>query len=234
MKAQDLVEDRGDVSRALFDRIAPRYDLTNRVLSFGQDERWRRRLVKALPARAGLRVLDVATGTGDLAFAMSRDPRVDEVVGVDLSEQMLAVARDKAPDNARITFATGDAMDLGYTAAFDAVTIAFGIRNVSSPIVALRSMKQALRPAGRVLVLEFGEVYAPVRPLYNLYRRHILPVVGGALTREREAYRYLDETIAQFPSGEAFAEKLTEAGFVDPRVVDLALGGVRLYVGDVA
>jgi len=235
IQALALVEDRTEVSRTLFDRIAPRYDITTRVLSFGMDEGWRRRLVSNLPARNDMSILDVATGTGDLAFALARSPKVKNVVGVDLSEQMLSIARDKSGAKGRasnVAFETGDAMDLGYDNAFDAVTISFGIRNVISPVDSLRSMKKALKPGGRVLVLEFGQINALMRPFYDFYRKRVLPRIGAFLTKEREAYRYLDVTIAEFPSGDAFLALMRDAGLVDVKCIGLAFGGVRLYVGD--
>jgi demethylmenaquinone methyltransferase/2-methoxy-6-polyprenyl-1,4-benzoquinol methylase len=223
---------------AMFDRIAPRYDLLNRVLSFGLDESWRRAVVGALPDGDGLSVLDVATGTGDLARALLRAPHVKRVVGVDISAEMLACAHDKLADAVRVgklVLMQADARELSPVqqhAPFDAATIAFGIRNVADPVAGLRAMRGALKPGGRILVLEFAEPTLPLfAPLYRIYRRFILPGIGGLFSGDREAYQYLDRTIATFPSGERFADLLREAGFVDVQHHTLTLGTVALYQG---
>jgi demethylmenaquinone methyltransferase/2-methoxy-6-polyprenyl-1,4-benzoquinol methylase len=219
----------------MFDRIAHRYDLLNRVLSGGLDTRWRAKVRAALPARPGLRVLDVATGTGDLLIELAGDPRVDEVVGVDIAEEMLAVGRGKLArrgvENARMV--TGDAQALeAYAGGFDVVTIAFGIRNVPDTDLGLAQMRAALKPGGVALILEFSEPEGPVfGPVYRGYRRHLLPRVGGMLSGDTSAYRYLDETIGTFPSGEAFLERMRRAGFDDVGVEPLTFGSVSLYRG---
>lgn len=143
----------------MFDRIAPRYDLLNRLLSMGLDIRWRQRVLKALPEGEHLRVLDVATGTADLALALARLGRVEHVTGVDISEEMLACGRPKVERLGladKVVLERGDALDLQRFSGFDVATIAFGIRNVLDVEAALRQMAGALRPGGRVLVLEFS------------------------------------------------------------------------------
>lgn len=221
---------------AMFDRIAPRYDLLNRVLSMGMDVGWRRAVRRALPGGEQLRVLDVATGTGDLLLELAREPRVVELLGVDISEEMLAVGRpklDRLPEGTTASLVVGDALDLAaHRRQFDAVSIAFGIRNVLDVDRALREMAGALRPGGRVLVLEFSEPEGPLfAPLYRTYRKHLLPRVGGLVSGDTDAYRYLDETIASFPSGEAFLEKMRRAGLRSVEQQPLAMGAVSLYVG---
>lgn len=224
---------------AMFDGIAHRYDVANRVLSMGLDIGWRDRLKSHLPAtgRDGrpLRVLDVATGTADLAIALARDPRVGDVVGVDVSTGMLAHGQakvQKAGLTAQVTLDVGDARVLAGLADFDVVTISFGIRNVPDTLRGLTAMKQALAPGGVLLVLEFAEPTMPVfAPAYRAYRRHVLPVVGGVIAGDRSAYRYLDDTIATFPSGHAFVGLLREAGFVDAAFEPLTFGAVHLYRG---
>jgi demethylmenaquinone methyltransferase/2-methoxy-6-polyprenyl-1,4-benzoquinol methylase len=221
---------------AMFDRIAPRYDFLNRVLSMGMDVGWRRAVRRALPEGAPLRVLDVATGTADLLLELAREPRVTELLGVDISEEMLAVGRtklDRLPEGTSGELRTGDALDLAaYRGQFDAVSIAFGIRNVLDVDKALREMTGTLRPGGRVLVLEFSEPEGPLfAPLYRTYRKHLLPRVGGLVSGDTDAYRYLDETIASFPSGEAFLDKMRAAGLIDVEQQPLAFGAVSLYLG---
>jgi demethylmenaquinone methyltransferase/2-methoxy-6-polyprenyl-1,4-benzoquinol methylase len=222
----------------MFDRIADRYDLANRVLSGGLDVLWRRRLVAQLPARDGLRVLDVATGTADLALALADDPRVAHVTGVDISAGMLARGREKvsaAGLDTQITLARGDAQMLdavdGY-GAFDIVTIAFGIRNVADVGRGLASMAGALAPGGTLLCLEFAEPDAPLLgDVYRAYRRHVLPRVGAAIAGNAAAYRYLDDTIATFPHGESFCELLRAAGLKDVSFATLTFGAVQLTWG---
>ncbi len=222
---------------AMFDGIAPRYDLANRVLSVGLDLGWRSRLMKRLPAegRGGrkLRLLDVATGTADLAVAAGRDLRVGEVVGVDVSAGMLsygALKVARAGLEGRVTLAQGDARTLEGCEDFDAVTISFGIRNVPDTAAGLASMYRALAPGGTLLVLEFAEPTMPVfAPSYRFYRRHVLPRVGGWVAGDPSAYRYLDDTIATFPSGEEFVGLMRAAGFAEAAFEPLTLGTVHLY-----
>ena len=222
---------------AMFDGIAHRYDVANRVLSLGLDVGWRQRLLARLPdsGRGGrrLRVLDVATGTADVALAVARDPRVEHVVGVDVSVGMLAHGATKvhaAGFDDRITLCAGDARDLADHTDNDVVTISFGIRNVPDTAQALASMGRSLAAGGTLLILEFAEPTLPVfAPAYRFYRRHLLPVVGGTIAGDRAAYRYLDDTIATFPSGADFVRLLTEAGFDDAAFESLTLGSVHLY-----
>jgi demethylmenaquinone methyltransferase/2-methoxy-6-polyprenyl-1,4-benzoquinol methylase len=221
----------------MFDGIAHRYDLANRILSLGLDVGWRKRLMGLLPSagRGGrkLRLLDVATGTADLAIAAGRDVRVGEVVGVDVSAGMLSHGAQKvarAGLGPRITLAPGDARSLEGRTDFDVVTISFGIRNVPDTTAGLAAMYRALAPGGVLLVLEFAEPRAPLfGALYRFYRRHLLPRIGGLLTGDPSAYRYLDDTIATFPSGDEFVALLRAAGFADAAFEPLTLGSVHLY-----
>lgn len=224
---------------AMFDGIAHRYDVANRVLSMGLDVGWRARLKRHLPdaGRDGrkLRVLDVATGTADLAIALAKDGRVGEVVGVDVSAGMLshgAAKVERAGLGGQVSLSLGDARVLEGQADFDVVTISFGIRNVPDTLQGLRAMHRALAPGGVLLVLEFAEPTTPVfAPAYRVYRRHVLPVIGGMIAGDASAYRYLDDTIATFPHGEAFVALMREAGFVDAAFEPLTLGSVQLYRG---
>jgi demethylmenaquinone methyltransferase/2-methoxy-6-polyprenyl-1,4-benzoquinol methylase len=223
----------------MFDGIAHRYDVANRVLSMGLDVGWRARLKRHLPdtGRDGrkLRVLDVATGTADLAIELAKDRRVGKVVGVDVSAGMLshgAAKVERAGLGERVFLSLGDARVLEGQEDFDVVTISFGIRNVPDTLQGLRAMHQALAPGGVLLVLEFAEPTTPVfAPAYRVYRRHVLPVIGGMIAGDTSAYRYLDDTIATFPNGEAFVALMREAGFVDAAFEPLTLGSVHLYRG---
>jgi demethylmenaquinone methyltransferase / 2-methoxy-6-polyprenyl-1,4-benzoquinol methylase len=205
-----------------FDAIAPRYDLTNRVISLGVDRRWRRLAVRQLQGLPpGARVLDLACGTCDMAREIVRQRRADRVVGADLSRAMLALAARKRPG--RSGRAPGAVIDLVNAPAealpfkdgsFDAVTIAFGIRNVPDFPLGLREMRRVLRCGGRAVILEFA---APPRRLlwrmYNYYFFHVLPRIGGLLTGREAAYRYLTRSVAGFPEAGDFREAMREAGF---------------------
>lgn len=224
----------------MFDRIAPRYDLLNRVLSGGRDVAWRRELARWLPEREPLRLLDVATGTADqILMLMDQSTRIATATGVDLAEKMLDVGREKIRQQGRqdrVTLKTGDALAIPEAdATYDVCTISFGIRNVIDVPAGLREMRRVLKPGGRALVLEFSQPTARgFRALYFFYLRHVLPVLGGWFSGDRDAYRYLNVTIETFPSGEAFCALMREAGFVNVRAVPLTLGIASIYIGDVA
>jgi len=220
----------------MFDRIAPRYDLLNRLLSFRRDVAWRKALVRALPSRDQLRVLDLATGTADVLLSLSA-PRnkIRRGTGLDKSAGMIARARPKivgAP--APLDLVRGDACGLGFRdASFDAVTIAFGIRNVPDVPAALREMRRVLRPGGRALILEFSlPANVLIRNGYLMYFRHVLPRVGGIVSGDAQAYRYLNESVESFPYGEAFLNLMRDAGLRDTKAMPLSFGIATLYMGD--
>lgn len=191
---------------ALFNQIAPRYDLLNRLLSFGQDQLWRKRVIEFLPEGSDLRVLDLATGTADLALTMVRNSRqVTHVVGVDMAVEMLKIGQDKiekAGFDACIQLQAGDAHHLGFAdQSFDVVTVAFGLRNMPGKERALAEMMRVLRPGGRLIILEFSmPKNLIIRWFYLLYFRHILPRVGGLISGDSQAYRYLNESVESFSS----------------------------------
>lgn len=222
----------------MFDRIAPRYDLLNRLLSGRRDVAWRRRLAACLPAGEALRLLDLATGTGDqILHLLDAGAALGPAVGMDMSEGMLAQGREKVARrglSSRITLRMGDATDIPSPAdAFDAVTITFGIRNVGDVPRALSEMHRVLRPGGRALVLEFSLPGNPVvRAGYTLYLRHLLPLFGGLLSGDAAAYRYLNRTIEAFPYGEAFCALMRDAGFTAVSALPLTFGVATLYRGD--
>ncbi len=222
----------------MFDRIAPRYDLLNRMLSFRQDVAWRNRMARYLPPGDQLRLLDVATGTADQIFSLiRREPRITAAVGVDMSEGMLEVGREKVRQRGltdRIRLRTGDATTIPEPGGiYDAVTISFGIRNVMDVVQALGEMRRVLRPGGRVLVLEFSlPGWAPFRAAYLFYLRHILPILGGILSGDREAYRYLNLTVETFPYGGAFCDLMRKAGLVNVAHHPLTFGIATIYQGD--
>ena len=221
----------------MFDAIAPRYDLLNTVLSGGLDRYWRHRAIGSLGLTGTETVLDVCTGTGDVALAAARPGRARRVLGVDFAGAMLSRAIEKARHGkpaARMQFVQGDAMSLpASTGTADGVTIAFGIRNVTVPETACAELYRTLKPGGRLAILEFGLPVVPaVRPLYLWYFKHILPRIGRAVSRHDAAYSYLPASVGAFPWGEAFAEMLRRAGFRNVRSRPLTLGIVYLYTGE--
>ncbi len=231
--------------RRMFDAISPRYDLLNHLLSAGIDRRWRAstatRLGAAATGRAGapVRILDVCTGTGDLAFSLLESPPAGaprQVVGVDFSRPMLARARDKARRrglNGSFRLGATDALRLPFRGdAFDAVTIAFGLRNLVDTDGGLREMVRVLRPGGWLFVLEFGNPRLPgIRQAYGLYFRHVLPAIGGAVSGDDDAYHYLPRTVAAFPDREQLAARMEGAGLERVAFKPLTFGIAVRYEG---
>jgi len=231
------LSEKGRNIRAMFDAIAPRYDLLNRLLSLGIDRRWRTRAVSRLAIPPQGRVLDVATGTGDVALEIAErtDPSV-RIVGLDLTPGMLVVGQQKVAATRhrdRITLVSGpcEAIPLPDT-CFDGVTIAFGIRNVVDREAGLREMFRVLKPGGRLVVLEFSTPGNPVfRAIYHFYFHRVLPLLGGLLSK-RSAYSYLPDSVSKFPDRETFKAMLAEAGFTDLWHRDLTFGIATIYTGD--
>ncbi len=226
-------------SGRMFDAIAGRYDLLNRLLSLGIDQGWRRRTVRALALGGSPgRVLDVATGTADLAILTARMEPAATVVGLDPSVNMLAVGREKvarADLGGRIELVEGDAQALPFPDdAFDGATIAFGIRNVPDRALALRELARVVRPGGRIAVLELSEPRGLVLGrLARFHVHHVVPFLGALLSGSKE-YRYLQRSIAAFPPPEVFAETMRGAGLEVISVSPLTFGVCCLYVGSPA
>jgi demethylmenaquinone methyltransferase/2-methoxy-6-polyprenyl-1,4-benzoquinol methylase len=218
----------------MFDMIAPRYDLLNRLMSFGVDQRWRNKTVDALELKPGFRVLDLATGTADLALkVLQRHPGV-KVVGVDPSEGMLKIGRQKVAAKGQgevCELQVGDAQELPFPdKSFDGLCMAFGIRNVPDRARALREMARVVRPDGRIAILELSEPRKGILgPLARFQIRTVVPFMGQLLSGARE-YRYLQESIANFPPPEAFADLMRESGLEVLRVEPLTFGVCCLYV----
>jgi demethylmenaquinone methyltransferase/2-methoxy-6-polyprenyl-1,4-benzoquinol methylase len=219
----------------MFDAIAARYDLLNSVLSGGLDRYWRNRAIRSLGLTGRERLLDVCTGTADIALAGARARRgAARVIGVDFAAAMLAHGVSKLRGQAltdRVDLVRGDAMRLPVAdQSVDAATIAFGIRNVQQPEVACGELWRVLRPGGRLAILEFGLPVVPaLRPLYLCYFNHVLPRIGRAVSRHSMAYDYLPQSVGSFPWGEAFASILRGAGFSQVAARPLSFGIVYLY-----
>ena len=221
----------------MFDAIAPRYDLLNHELSAGMDRGWRERAVDALALAPGSRVVDLCTGTGDVAVAVARRSSSHAIVGVDFSGAMLGLGLQKIHRlglTRQILFVRGDATRIPIAdGAADAATIAFGIRNVAQPELALAELARVLRPRARLAVLEFGQPRIPgIRTLYTWYFRYLLPLVGRAVSKHRSAYSYLPASVGTFPPPDQFARIVAQHGFSSVRAVPLTFGIVYLYVAE--
>ena len=218
----------------MFDAIAPRYDLLNHVLSAGIDRRWRARAIRSLQLTGRETLLDVCTGTADVALQARSTGAAGRVLGVDFAGAMLALGLKKvlaAGEGRRITLVRGDAMRLPVPASrVDAVTVAFGIRNVQQPDVACVEMARVMRPGGRLAILEFGVPRIPgISSLYLWYFKHVLPLVGRAISGHNAAYSYLPASVGTFPPPAEFMKILERAGFADVRADSLTFGIVYLY-----
>ena len=223
--------------REMFDNIAPKYDLLNHTLSMSIDRVWRRRVVGEVRRAKPGRILDVATGTGDLAIAMARRIRDVQVLGVDLSEQMLAVARRKIEArglDGRIVLDRGDAERLAVAdASVDVATVAFGVRNFGDLGAGLRELARTIKPGGKVVILEFSRPRNRVfRALYEFYSYKILPRIGGLVSRDKRAYEYLPASVGEFPAPEEFMAMMARAGFRNCRARSQSFGIAQIYIGE--
>lgn len=217
----------------MFDRIAQKYDGLNRVLSLGLDKGWRKKMVALVRAQKAVDILDVATGTGDVAIAMSKIPDV-KIHAVDLSTQMLAVQAqqlEKLNLNDRITLSVADAEKLPFKEEFDAVTVAFGIRNFANLEKGLGEMCRVLRPKGCLYILETSRPKKfPMRQAHCVMSRVLIPLLGKLFAEDKSAYAYLGESASHFPDGEIMCNKLREIGFSSVEHKPLTGGVVSLYI----
>lgn len=221
-----------DTVRSMFDRIVPRYDLMNHLMTFGMDIRWRNRIARQA-ASMGDRVFDVATGTGDVAFAIQQ-AGAREVIGLDFSPEMIAAAKAKAAKrNAAVEFLIGDAMRLPFPdGSFDACTVSFGLRNMPDYGAAIAEMTRVLRPGGRFICLEMTPYRTPVlSQLFGFYFEFIVPLIGGLLSGDLTAYRYLPKSVAAFPSSTQMIMLMRHAGLTNTHVTMLGGGTVAIHTG---
>jgi len=218
----------------MFSRIAGRYDVANHLLSGGVDFWWRRVLVRRVHDAAPRDVLDLATGSGDVAFALADGlPPGIRILGMDFCQPMLDEAVKKRAASSRwrpIDFRQGDGMALPLgDAQFDAVTISFGLRNMADRHKSLSEMRRVLRPGGRLFVLEFSQPFAWFRPVYYTYLKYVLPTIAAVVTGDRGAYEYLCGSIEQFPGRDAMSAEILRAGFKSVRATPLTFGIVALH-----
>ncbi len=222
----------------MFNSISPTYDCVNKFITLGLDQIWRKRMRMFLPSHPDLSILDCATGTGDQIIAlMEGNPSIQSIIGIDLAGEMLAIGEKKLakkPYADKVSFQLASALELPFPDhQFDCVTISFGIRNVTDVMGAFKEFRRVLKPGGRVLILE-GTIpqNKALKSVHLFYLRYILPTIGGLISKNRKAYRYLNNTIETFPQGEMFKGKMRAAGFVNVQE-NLLLGGVTtIYQGD--
>lgn len=226
-----------------FERIARRYDLTNDCISLGMHRFWKKRAVDELYIRGGGSYLDVCCGTGDLALTIARQLGTrGRVTGVDFSANMLDVARDRGMRaleagkvRCELAWKQGDAHDLPFAEnMFDGAIISFGLRNLTNLQIGLNHMRRVVKPGGRVINLDLGDPTMPLfTPAFNLYFRHVVPIIGQVLQNDRSAYTYLPESKKTYPKPAELTKMFERAGLVDVRYIPLAFGSVALHVGSV-
>ncbi len=222
----------------MFDQISPTYDRVNRVMTLGLDQHWRKAMVKFLPDREEIELLDCATGTADqLICLMERSGKIKRAVGIDLAAEMVEIGKQKVqgkPYADAISFQVASALELPFAdASFDCVTISFGIRNVTDVRKALLEFLRVLRPGGKLVILEGTLPESRIlKPVFLFYLRHLLPRIGGWISKNRSAYRYLNETMETFPAGEKFCGMLRRAGFRKAKAHPQTGGMVTIYTGE--
>ncbi len=217
----------------MFNNIAGRYDFLNHFLSMGIDKGWRKKAIAEAGSVSPKKILDVATGTADLAIAASKlNPQ--HITGIDIADQMLEVGRKKIVENNlsdKISLQTGDSENIKFTTGeFDVVTCAYGVRNFEHLEIGLTEMGRVLRPGGKVVILEFSHPTAfPVKQLFGFYFKFILPLMGKLVSKHSRAYTYLPESVMAFPQGKEFCDILTKCGFKTPKARPLTFGITTLY-----
>jgi demethylmenaquinone methyltransferase/2-methoxy-6-polyprenyl-1,4-benzoquinol methylase len=222
---------------AMFDKIAFRYDFLNRFLSGGIDLYWRKRAISQLKDLRPRQILDVATGTADMAIMMSRSLSPEKIIGIDISNGMLDIGRQKIARQGledRILLQQGDSENIGLPDnSFDAITVAFGVRNFENLEIGLQEMLRVLKPGGRLVILEFSQPrLIGVRQLYNLYCNRVASRVGKAVSHSGEAYQYLNDSIRAFPEGKNLVRILESCGYINTRLKRLSVGICSIYSGE--
>ncbi len=221
---------------AMFNKIAPKYDLLNRLLSLGIDTIWRKKAIAQLDAGKHNHILDVATGTADMAIEMQKQLNADMIIGLDISSEMIAYGNkklDKKKLNEQIKLEVGDSENMRFEDnVFDAATVAFGVRNFGDLELGLSEMYRVLKPEGKIVILEFSKpLYFPFKQLFNLYFKYLLPLIGKLTSKDKKAYKYLYESVQAFPDYDNFAHILTGLGFRSVNWKALSLGICTIYTG---
>jgi demethylmenaquinone methyltransferase/2-methoxy-6-polyprenyl-1,4-benzoquinol methylase len=224
---------KAEVER-MFDKIAPKYDLLNRVLSLGIDVSWRKKALGYLKSAQPQEILDVATGTADVAILAAKMLNSSKIIGIDIANVMLDLGREKIRNwklENVISLETGDSENLRFAQnSFDAVTVAFGVRNFENLEKGLAEMLRVLRPGGRAVILEFSRPHIfPFKQIYNSYFKYVLPLVGRLTSRDMRAYSYLFESVQAFPEGDDFLNILSKLGYQNPSCERLTLGICSIY-----
>ncbi len=230
---EELDGKKSQVSR-MFNNIAPYYDVLNRVLSLGIDVRWRKTAIEMLKESQPKRILDVATGTADFAIETKNQLNPDQIIGIDISSQMLAIGRKKIEQKGwsqMMTLEEGDSENLPFAdESFDAVTVAFGVRNFEHLEKGLSEMRRVLKKDGKIIVLEFSKPRTfPFRQIFNNYFRYVLPLIGRLTSKDKQAYNYLYESVQAFPDGEDFINILQKTGYQSAAFKPLTLGICSIY-----
>ncbi|MBI1183929.1 bifunctional demethylmenaquinone methyltransferase/2-methoxy-6-polyprenyl-1,4-benzoquinol methylase UbiE [bacterium] len=219
----------------MFDNISHKYDFLNHFLSLGIDVIWRKKSLKKINNKAPEKILDVATGTGDFAIAAKKKYSKAEVVGIDISNGMLEVGREKIKKKGieQVQLVNADSAEIPYADnTFDVAIVAFGVRNFENLLAGLTEMNRVLKPNGEIVVLEFSKPKAfPFKQIYNFYFTHILPRFGKLISKDNAAYTYLPESVKAFPEGPQFLEILAQAGFSDNKAKPLTFGISSIYHG---
>ena len=232
-KEQD--DKKSQVSR-MFNKIAPYYDFLNRFLSLGIDTIWRKKAIDKIKDADPKYILDIATGTADVAIEMSKRLNPDKIIGLDISSEMLEIGRKKINKRKKsdlIELVLGDSENLDYEDhSFDAVTVAFGVRNFQNLEKGLLEMNRVLKTGGQVMILEFSKPKIfPFKQLFNAYFKYLLPLIGRFTSKDPKAYKYLYESVQAFPDGRKFADILTKTGFKSIQCTPLSLGICSVYIG---
>lgn len=222
--------------RAMFDSIAPRYDFLNHFLSLGIDKRWRRKVVEIVRESSAINVLDVATGTGDLAISIAKSIDDCNVVAVDISPNMLEIAKQKVLNlnlQNRVTCSIDDALELSFEDnSFDALTIAFGVRNFEHLDKGLKELLRVVKPGGKLVILEISTPKGLMAKPYMFYFKTILPNLGKLISKDKSAYAYLSKSVVEFPSGTEFVNKLCLNGYNNVEYIPLLKGIAAIYIAN--
>lgn len=221
----------------MFDNIAPKYDLLNHSLTVGIDKIWRRKAIKIASRNNPQKLLDIAAGTGDFTILEAKRTNAQEIIGIDISQNMLNVAIEKAKKQNlqnRIKFMKADSLDMPFSDNyFDAVTVGFGVRNFADIPAGLREIHRVLKPSGRLVVLELSEPSNPlIKGLYGFYFHKVLPMAGRLVSKDRSAYTYLPNSVDNFPYGQRFVDIMTECGFKNTKLKWLSCGIAAIYWGE--